>query len=645
MRIPALLFAIATLVAWGTPAHSQARPAMAAAAAPQLDRADLDAWLDGLVPGAMKAGKIPGGVVVVVKDGQILTERGFGYADVAARRKVDPRTTIFHPGSISKALTFTAVMQLVEQGRIDLDADVNRYLDFRIPPRDGKPVTMRNIMTHTSGFEESLRNLTTGARLPPQLGPYLKSWVPRRIFPAGTVPAYSNYASTLAGYVVERVSGQSFDDYMDRNVLGALGMGSASFRQPVPARLRPWLARGYAPGSDAARHDEYFGAAPAGSLVTTGHDMASFMIAHLQQGRFGTGRILAPATAAQMHSIQPRIFPALHGMALGFYEHSRNGRFILAHNGGTQYFHSDMHLFMNEGVGIFISLNSPGENAAASGLHEALFHGFADRYFPAASDRRPPTLDRATALRHAQLMAGNWDSARRADSNMFRLTSLIGPLVITANADGTISFPIPRQGITSWREVAPFVWQDVDGPDRIQALVKDGRPVMLGLDMAPPQAFQPAPAGRSPSWVMPALLAAIATLLIAGIAWPIGAVARRRSGAAAALTGRVAWVRRAARGTALGAVAMIFVVIGTIVHMSGDLARFSDAMDGWLLVVKLAALILFAGAFASSAYELVLRWRPSGWPTRLRVLLVTASCAMLLWTGFVFNLFNLGAHY
>jgi CubicO group peptidase (beta-lactamase class C family) len=644
MRIPILVLAIASLLAWSPSARAQASPATVEAA-PQLDRADLDAWLDGLVPAAMKAGKIPGGVVVVVKDGQILTERGYGYADVAARRKVDPRTTIFHPGSISKALTFTAVMQLVERGRIDLDADVNRYLDFRIPPRDGKPITMRNIMTHTTGFEESLRNLTTGARLPPPLGPYLKSWVPRRIFPAGAVPAYSNYASTLAGYVVERVSGQSFDDYMDRHVLGALGMSSASFRQPVPARLRPWLARGYAPDSDVPKHDEYFGAAPAGSLVTTGHDMANFMIAHLQQGRFGNGRILAPATATRMHNIQPRIFPALHGMALGFYEHSRNGRFILAHNGGTQYFHSDMHLFMNEGVGIFISLNSPGENGAASGLHEALFHGFADRYYPVGGDRNPPTLDQATALRHAQMMAGNWDSARRADSNMFRLTSLIGPLVVTANPDGTISFPIPRQGITRWREVAPFIWQDVDGPDRIQALVKGGRPVMLGLDMAPPQAFQPAPAGRSPSWVMPGLLVSFAILVIAGLAWPIGAAARRRFHTASPFNGRVAWVRHVARASALGAVAMVFTVIATIIYMSGNLARFSGAMDGWLLVVKLAALVMFIGAFASSAYELVLRWRSGGWPVRVRILLIIASCTMLLWTGFVFNLFNLGPHY
>src|SRR5687767_7608800 len=195
----------------------------AAFAAPPLTQADVDAWLDGLVPRAIRAGDIAGGVVVIVKDGEILTERGFGYADVAARIPVDPRTTVFRPGSISKVFTWTAVMQLVEQGKLDLDADINRYLDVAIPAHDGKPMTMRHVMTHTTGFEEKLKDIV-GARSAPSLESYVKEWIPERIFPPGVVPAYSNYASALAGYVVQRVSGEPFDDYMDRHVLGPLGM-------------------------------------------------------------------------------------------------------------------------------------------------------------------------------------------------------------------------------------------------------------------------------------------------------------------------------------------------------------------------------------------------------------------------------------
>jgi CubicO group peptidase (beta-lactamase class C family) len=138
-----------------------------------LTQADVDAWLDGLVPRALQAGDIAGGVVVIVKDGEILTERGFGYADVVAKVPVDSRTTVFRPGSISKTFTWTAVMQLVEQGKLDLDADINRYLDFSIPAYEGQPMTMRNVMTHSTGFEEKIKDII-GSKSTPSLESYVK---------------------------------------------------------------------------------------------------------------------------------------------------------------------------------------------------------------------------------------------------------------------------------------------------------------------------------------------------------------------------------------------------------------------------------------------------------------------------------------
>ena len=128
-------------------------PAAPGAGAP-LTKADVDSWLDGLIPYALSVGDVAGAVVVVVKDGQVLTERGFGLADVKSRKPVDPERTLFRPGSVSKLFTWTAVMQQVEAGKLDLDADINTYLDFKIPPRDGKPITLRNLMTHTPGFGE-----------------------------------------------------------------------------------------------------------------------------------------------------------------------------------------------------------------------------------------------------------------------------------------------------------------------------------------------------------------------------------------------------------------------------------------------------------------------------------------------------------
>ncbi|HEY5754494.1 MAG TPA: serine hydrolase domain-containing protein, partial [Steroidobacter sp.] len=572
-----------------------------------LTRENVDAWLDGLIPRALQAGDIAGGVVVIVKDGEILTERGFGYADVAAKVPVDARTTVFRPGSISKTFTWTAVMQLVEQGKLDLDVDINRYLDFSMPAYDGQPMTMRHVMTHTTGFEEKIKDIV-GSTSAPSLESYVKDWIPRRIFPPGVVPAYSNYASTLAGYVVERVSGEPFDDYIDSHVLGPLGMTQSTFRQPAPARLRPLLSKGYVRASEPAQYFEYMGPAPAGSLSATGHDMAKFMIAHLQNGAYGNERILAQETAIQMHAIQPKVYPALHGMALGFYEHSRNGHRVIAHNGGTQFFHSDMHLFLDDGVGVFISLNSPGIDGAASGLHEALFHGFADRYFPASAEQTSDGVDRTTAVEHARLVAGTWEDSRRSNSTILRILGLLGPLTISANDDGTISFPVPRLGVQRWREVEPFVFRNIDGPDKIQVLLKDGRPVMLGLDMAPPVAFQPAPAWRSPSWVTPALLIAIVSLLIAGMSWPIGALLRRKYGVGSPYSGRAAKIYHTSRALSLAASLLMFATLATLIYMTGGYDRLSSGMDTPLLLLKVAAMIAFVAAVPAAIYDLIVCW-------------------------------------
>jgi len=120
---------------WAGATGDQPTPQAAAAVAHPLTAADAEAWLDGLVPTALKTGHVPGAVVVIVKDGQVLLEKGYGFADYEKRIPVDPRATLFRPGSTSKLFTWTAVMQLVEQGKLDLDADVNSYLDTKMPAR------------------------------------------------------------------------------------------------------------------------------------------------------------------------------------------------------------------------------------------------------------------------------------------------------------------------------------------------------------------------------------------------------------------------------------------------------------------------------------------------------------------------------
>ena len=248
----------------------------------EMTAADIESFLDGLVPLQLEQSDIAGATIAVVKDGKVLFAKGYGYADVQKKKPVSPQDTLFRPGSISKLFTWTAIMQLFEQGKLDLDRDVNDYLDFKIPEAFGKPITLKNIMTHTPGFEEQVKDLISTTPVSPNLGDYLKRHIPGRIYPPGTVPAYSNYATAVAGYIVQRVSGRPFEDYIAENIFKPLNMTHSTFAQPLPAELTPLMSSGYQLASDPAQKFEIVNPFPAGSLSSSASDMALFMLAHLQ---------------------------------------------------------------------------------------------------------------------------------------------------------------------------------------------------------------------------------------------------------------------------------------------------------------------------------------------------------------------------
>jgi CubicO group peptidase (beta-lactamase class C family) len=271
--------------------------------APELTKADFEAFLDALIPSQLQNRNIAGGVVSVVKDGQVLFQKGYGYADFEAKKPVLPGETLFRPGSISKLFTATAVMQLVEHGKLDLDRDVNDYLDFAIPKTYPEPVTLRQLLTHTAGFEETLKNLFVAHESNMKsLRAYLVNQMPARILPPGKVPSYSNYGLTLAGYIVERVSGEKFERYIDNHILKPLRMTNSTFDQPLPPQLAPQMSKGYLTASKKPRDFEFVQAAPAGALTTTAADMTRFMLAFLEDGAVDGVSILKPETVRQMET-------------------------------------------------------------------------------------------------------------------------------------------------------------------------------------------------------------------------------------------------------------------------------------------------------------------------------------------------------
>ena len=635
------------------PVSAEANPAVPvepqAGGVPVLHRADLEAWLDGFLPYALAAGDVAGAVVVVVKDGEVLLQKGYGYADLAERAPVDPEATLFRPGSVSKLFTWTAVMQMVEQGKLDLDADVNQYLDFEIPHRDGTPVTLRQILTHTTGMEEQIRGLITAddASITP-LGDALKHWVPERIHAPGSTPAYSNYATALAGYIVERVSGQSFDDYIEQHIFQPLGMARSSFRQPLPPELLAGMSKGYARASDGEPKDyEFISLAPAGSLASTGADMARFMIAHLQLGAYGDARILGADTARLMHTTGQASVGSLNRMMLGFYETSVNGHRAISHGGDTQWFHSDLQLFPDDGIGLFVSMNSSGREGATGHIRYALSRRFADRYLP-GEPTPAKGVSEDEARQHAQAIAGSYASSRRPDSNFVSLANVLGPVKVLANEDGTISVTLalgPGGAPKKWREIEPWVWQDTGSTDRLAADVVDGRVTRFSLEpYAPIMVFE-----RLSAWsamAMPLLVASLLVLLLTVLAWPVSALVRRYYGASYRLSGTDARMHRWVRIAALLVLLAMGGMLGFVVAMLSTLEMTSPGSDGMIIALRLfATVVLPLGAVVAvwNAWHVLHARRRL--LAKLWALLLALACLFLLWIGFAQHVIGFGANY
>lgn len=365
-------------------------PSVAAQDGPALTAERVTAFFDAAFDVQRQEHRLVGAVVSVVHDGEVLVRRGYGWADLEGRVPVDPERTLFRIASISKTFVWTALMQLVEDGRIDLDADVNRYLDFPVPEAFGEPVRVWHLMTHTAGFEEGW--IGWAARDSDDvrpLGEALADLMPARVWPPGRYAAYSNYGAALAGYIVQRVAGRPWHEVVEERILEPLAMTSTNARTELPPELRERLARGYAwsNGGFVSTPYSYMHLEPAGNMSSTASDMARFMLAHLNGGDLDGQRILEGRTVRLMHSPRFAPHPDLPPLLHGFYRSDRNGLVAFGHGGDVNQFHSQMRLLPEVGVGVFVSFNSDPGAAARSGLVDAFIdHFFPGEHLPAAPD-------------------------------------------------------------------------------------------------------------------------------------------------------------------------------------------------------------------------------------------------------------------
>ena len=512
-----------------------------AAADPDLvwlsDKMAVGDFVGGVLASQIATDQAIGATVSIVRGGQVVLSQGYGAASLSPREPVDATQTLFRIGSVSKLFVWIAVMQQVAAGKIDLNADVNTYLkDLAIPETYPEPITMTHLMTHTAGFEDRALGLfATGARTVGDFHENMIALLPRRIFQPGKHAAYSNYGAALAARVVEAVSGENWDDYVDRHIVKPLGMTHTTSRQPVPKPLDEHVSKGYwrESGRFVEVPFEYITIPPAGSIGASADDMARFMNELLAKGDTA---VLSASARAQLFAPGYTHDPRLNRMLYGLYEQSSHGATLVGHDGGTLAFFTMLLLCPSLDLGLFVSYNNEGGEKA----HAALIAAFLDRLFGVPAS--PVPADNATI--DAPRYAGFYASLRRPVSGHDKLQSLLETFEVGVDGDHFLTLP-RLTGSQRYVKIAKDLFASEDGRHRI-AFAGDGpRATRLFFDAAPPIDFVRVEPTDDPRWNWGLVLAAVVLSAAVWLLWPlswwrhlgrVGAVGETRATVLAAAT-------------------------------------------------------------------------------------------------------------
>jgi CubicO group peptidase (beta-lactamase class C family) len=614
-----------------TPAASTPAPANPPGVHP-LTPSDLETFFDGILPLQLERSDVAGASVLVIKDGNVLLQKGYGYADLKSKKPVDPNATIFRLASISKLFTWISVMQLQEQGKVDLDTDVNRYLDFQIRPAFDKPITLRNLMTHTGGFEEFLDDLILFD--PKKAGSLRDDLIhnqPMRMYPPGEVPAYSNYGVGLASYIVQRVSGERFEQYVQEHIFVPLGMTHSSFYQPLPQGLAGGVSEGYRDNTTRPPVGfEIIGPVGAGGVSSTAADMGRFGQALLNGGEFDGQRILKPETVAAMWTPQFRASNQLPAQCMGFYQVWRNDLRWIGHEGDLIAFHSLFFVEPAQKLVLFASFNSSG----GGGLpRPEIIESFSDRYFPGSGKQdflKTPAKD-------LKDIEGSYQSTRRADSTRLRLSNWNDQQIASVDKDGVLKvghLTDLRGHPIKWKPIAKDLWEEEGGQQRLFA-IRDGanRVVRLALDF-PGVQMERVPWYEDKRWIAPLLYASLMTLVLVVLA-------------ALIRTGRRIFFPRRLKlqpqpgtiwltfGPQLAAFSWVSVVAGIVIwqYATKDvLFVFTPGLFKWLTVLNWATGVALFWSILAVISGIGIWWRPhTRWITIIKFTLVALACLFASW--------------
>jgi CubicO group peptidase (beta-lactamase class C family) len=432
----------------------------------------FETFLDNRVPEQLDEHEIAGATVAVVADGETKVAKGYGYADVDSEQPVEADETPFDIASVSKAITGTAVIRAVEAGLVDLDTDINEYLEaFSIPGTYSEPITLEHLGTHTAGFTpQHIGEYTFDEDDIPPLGEAVAEDPPTRVRPPGEIASYSNYGFALAGHIIAGEADTTYADFIQKQVFDPLGMDGSTARLPRPDGYADTMSKAYGfEGGEFRRRDvRQSWRRPAGGIAATATDMAAFMRMHLNRGRFDGRQYLPPQTVSGMHAQRFENHSAIDSVGYGFIEETRGKTRFVGMTGDGQSFHSAMALFPDQGIGLFVAYNTQGAGEARNELVDA----FAEEYAPPG---KPVPLVPDGHPARASELEGSYRHTRVAEESVAKLIGAAATLQVRIDDDGTLVTQPEIPGPTDrWVEIEPLVFRKIGDHDRLAFREVDG---------------------------------------------------------------------------------------------------------------------------------------------------------------------------
>ena len=598
---------------------------------PPIDETELETFIDDFFKENMDKYHVPGTAIAFVKDEEICLMKGYGYADVENKKRVDPEKTLFGIASVSKLLTATAVMQQYEEGNIDLNKDINKYVkDIKIQEGFKAPITVGSLLTHTSGFNQS--SIGIGTRDPSaikELGEYLKTAIPKRAYEPNRFFSYSNQGMSLAGHIVELVSRKSFEDYMDDKVFMPLSMENSTFKQPIGKNMEAYKAVGYGYWSQKKSifrtSPNYYQVSPAGACYTTVSDMAHFIIANLNEGSYNQTQLLKKNTMEEMHKQHFTHDSKMPGQAYGFWESFDHNQRALFHTGTSDGYASLLYIIPEQHIGFMLSYN-----LATDKLRSDFLQSFLDRFFPEAKKEAITPLK--GYKERVNLFEGLYLNVEKPKFTLDKLEILMSDGLVRAKAqkDGSLKLTgYYGENMGSYIETEPEVFKNIDSGGIITFKQSASKQSYNELYIKN-NAFLKVAWYENPTLFLGLAIFSLSIIIISPIVWIRGYIRKKEHGEKKIKSGQY--------GIHLGCFTTILIIVFCMVTamVTAKLGKYAF-MFGVPMSIKMILVIpiLLCGTTLLLVVVSFFSWKDKYWTLAYRSFFILFTIAMIMFLAFL----------